>query len=550
VLRWKGAVASRQGEALLALDDPKLRSRLQKLSFLRAGLARLSDALPRSPEGMADWRQGFDQAQAELEDEEVKLARDSAAFRQLRELAQATPQDVARALPAGTAFLDFFQYDHRTRPPKGERQWSVERRLLAFVLVPGREPVCVRLGSADDVRKAVQSWRRAITASRPTDQAGAEVARLVWQPLRQHLRGIGTVLVAPDGVVCGLPFAALPGAKPGSFLVEELTIGYVTSGRHLLERDLDAQQPRGRGLLAVGDLDFGPIDKAPPALPIFAPRSWAPLPGTRPEVEQLVGGFRKAFPDQTSQFLRGRDASNAVIKAQLPPAPGAARWRYLHLATHGYFEPPLPRPQGDLAALRPGAELERFGAEREVRTYGRNPLLRARLVLSRANADPDNGYLTALEVSSLDLRGVELAVLSACDTGLGRVDGGEGVQSLQRGFQMAGAQALVVSQWSVHDAATSVLMEEFYANLWQRKLPKLQALTEAQRTVLRSPARVLQRQKELRALLLKRGVSEELLAERSLGKQAGELPGGGRLEPGGRSPVAWWAAFVLSGDPR
>ncbi len=97
------------------------------------------------------------------------------------------------------------------------------------------------------------------------------------------------------------------------------------------------------------------------------------------------------------------------------------------------------------------------------------------------------------------------------------------MQSLQRGFQMAGSQALLVSQWSVHDAATSVLMEEFYANLWQRQLPKVQALTEAQRTVLRSPARVLARQKELRAALLKRGVSGtergRILRQESLGEE-------------------------------
>src|SRR5262249_57937908 len=143
--------------------------------------------------------------------------------------------------------------------------------LLACVWVRGGEPVCVRLGSADDVGQAVQSWRRAVTAGRPVEKAGADLARLVWQPLRQHLKGIDTLLIAPDGVVCGLPFAALPGAKPGSFLLEELTIGYVTSGRHLLERDLDGQRPRGRGLLAVGDLDFGPLDKTEPALPILAP---------------------------------------------------------------------------------------------------------------------------------------------------------------------------------------------------------------------------------------------------------------------------------------
>src|SRR5262249_40827104 len=156
--------------------------------------------------------------QAELEQAEVQLARDSAAFRQLRDLAQAKPHHVVKALPARTALIDFFQYEHRTPPPKGERKWSVDSRVLAFVLLPSREPVCVPPAHADDIGKAVQSWRAAVTAYRPADQPAADLARLVWQPLRKHLTGIDTVLIAPDGVLCGLPFAALPGKASGSFL--------------------------------------------------------------------------------------------------------------------------------------------------------------------------------------------------------------------------------------------------------------------------------------------------------------------------------------------
>src|SRR5439155_3692898 len=100
-----------------------------------------------------------------------------------------------------------------------------------------------------------------------------------------------------------------------------------------------------------------------------------------------------------------------------------------------------------------------------------------------ANRAPDRGILTAEEVAGLDLRGTELVVLSACDTGLGKEAGGEGVLGLQRAFQGAGARALAASLWKVDDAATSVLMEEFYANLWRKKLPRLEALRQAQRAV-------------------------------------------------------------------
>ena len=126
--------------------------------------------------------------------------------------------------------------------------------------------------------------------------------------------------------------------------------------------------------------------------------------------------------------------------------------------------------------------------------------------------------------------------MSACDTALGRVQSGEGVLGLQRAFHAAGARTLAASLWKVDDAATTLLMEEFYANLWQKKLPRLEALRQAQLTVLNHPERVEERKKELRAELAKRG----------LGMQSVPLPDGGKVQ--NRSHPAWWAAFVLSGD--
>src|SRR5262249_13587911 len=157
-----------------------------------------------------------------------------------------------------------------------------------------------------------------------------------WEPLQKHLGEATTVLVAADGPLSGLPFAALPGSKPGSYLLEEITIGYVTSGRHLLELDADTSRPKSAGLLALGGLSYGKPDQKgdklkPPA---------QDLPGTQVEVERLVQTYRTHFPKEREPLLlRGAAADSGRLKEELTPEKGQPRWRYLHLATHGFFEP-------------------------------------------------------------------------------------------------------------------------------------------------------------------------------------------------------------------
>src|SRR5262249_23663619 len=178
----------------------------------RAGLARLYQQQPANAVQRDDWLKRFREFEARKEQLEVELASASATYRRFRELRSATAEQVAAALPPATALLDFVQYTHFTPPPNGKGPFHKEQRLLAFVITPGLPPASVALGPADAVGEAAQAWRRdLLRAGTDSQPAGAALAQRLWAPLAPVLAGATTVLIAPDGVVCGLPFAALPG---------------------------------------------------------------------------------------------------------------------------------------------------------------------------------------------------------------------------------------------------------------------------------------------------------------------------------------------------
>src|SRR5262249_44970142 len=134
-----------------------------------------------------------------------------------------------------------------------------------------------------------------------------------------------------------------------------------------------------------------------------------------------------------------------------------------------------------------GRKGERVGAA------ARHPLTQTGLVLAGANLKGKagaSGIVTAEALAGLNLNGLELAVLSACETGLGEAASGEGVFGLQRAFHLPGAASVVASLWQVADHAPAALMGLFYHKLWRENQAPLPALREAQLYLYRHPERV------------------------------------------------------------
>jgi CHAT domain-containing protein len=530
VLAWKGAVfaAQRQRRLFARLtggQQPRVSALARELEQVTRRLAVLPH-LSFNARLAGERRGEAGRLTARKEALEGALATLAADFR-----AAHRPPDamaVRESLPEDVALIDFFFYP-RQDPARRDLAARNVDRLTAFVVRRGRPVERLDLGPAAAVLAGVQGWREALGRNPDgLSRAGEMLRRVLWLPLRKHLAGARLVRVSPDGALGRLPLAALPGGQRGTYLLEEVALATLPVPQ-LLPALLGPAAPAGKpNLLAVGNVEFGLAGRTRAAGP-----RWAALPATRLEVAAVQGAFRANFRDGASTVLAGSRASKAAVSAALPGH------RYAHLATHGFFAAGVPSAASEREARLPDhGETGRW-----------HPGLLSGIVLAGASspAEGEDGILTALEVAEMDLSSLELTVLSACETGLGKEAAGEGLLGLQRAFQVAGCRSVVSSLWSVEDAATSVLMERFYRHLWgQEKVSRLEALHRAQLDLLRQPELIRKRARKLREELARRG-EEKLL--RGLGKVMVRLPtGGGKAHP--RADPLYWAAFVLSGDWR
>jgi CHAT domain-containing protein/tetratricopeptide (TPR) repeat protein len=493
---WDRFVAARQEWVDLIVRGAGERTREQHL----AALAAARDASDKAEEGIA--------------------ARSAVLQRERTSRAWGLG-DVRRALPPDAALVAYVQYGKI--PPRvggaqaGHRDGDGDApAYLAFVLT-GRGVTAVPLGSAARLDGLVERWRVAIkggaeagAATSAVRRAGAALRVYAWDPVLSSLGDTRRVFVVPDGSLSLVNFAALPRPAGGYLIEDDRLLVHVLSS----ERDLVAPESTtgGQGLLALGnpayDAPFALAANTSAAAPPvrfrgarpgcagFQTARFAPLATTGAEVAAIAELLRTSEDPRLRDVraLTGADASETAFKTS---APGH---RIVHLATHGFFlngacnTPTAPaRGIGGLAAAAPPpAPSPKAVSESEEVT---DPLLLSGVALAGANrraaalADEDDGILTAEEVASLDLTSVDWAVLSACDTGLGRIQPGEGVQGLSRALRIAGARTAILSLWPVEDVSARDFMTTLYRSRWIDHRPTAEAMREAALTVLRQRRR-------------------------------------------------------------
>ncbi|MPZ45450.1 MAG: CHAT domain-containing protein [Betaproteobacteria bacterium] len=383
---------------------------------------------------------------------------------------------VQGALSERTVLVEYLRWSRFDPVRRGSGTPWREQRYAAMVLRDSGDPCWFDLGEANAIDGAAHELRALLRdLDSDTDAVSAAAADLyerLWGAFDALLAGASLLLVAPDGELNLLPFAIL-GAP---MLAERYVVSHLTSGRELLRSSPPAAADAAVVIVVDPDFDAVDVSGAPvAAASVPSTLRLEPLPGTRDEAEVIAALFPRC------RVLAGADANVSALKAIERPA-------LLHVATHGWFTPAGETPPLlASSSLRVGGEY--LFIERALRPAAANPMLHAGLALAGANRSApgrSSGFVTAAELAALDLRGTELVVLSACDTGLGAIPAGGEFAGLRRAFAIAGAAAQVISLWEVDEDATTALMESFYRRLLDGT-GRAEALQQAQHEIRRRP---------------------------------------------------------------
>ena len=350
-----------------------------------------------------------------------------------------------------------------------------------------------------------------------------ELYDLIWLKLDSLLFGIKTIYYSPVGelnnvafsALCsdgsndritnqtynnrGNPISILPQTytrKCDNYLIDKYELHQLTSTRYIADKNFKNNNPWQTRISLVGGINYNVIPKRIPVnkkkysdfnntLAVNIDRELQRLnqykdkssrmgselvylPGTKEEVRHIDSMLTSH--SWTTKTRTAMDASEQQLKSD---------WELeacgiIHIATHGFSFPEANGDNSDLNFNKPKGLTNSFS---------QNPMVRSGLMLSGSNISwtgssqkmieqtGEDGILTAAEVANMDLSKTKLVVLSACETGLGKIEGSEGTFGLKRGFKLAGVEQIIVSLWSVPDKETMELMTLFYADLTRTQNP-------------------------------------------------------------------------------
>ncbi len=366
-----------------------------------------------------------------------------------------TWNQVQERLKEGEAVIEFFSYSDKAR---GEDQYC------ALILTKtSSRPILYPLCTSTQLEKAIglqSSSNPEIINNIYKAGSGSDLYALVWEPLTKSLTSIYKIYISPTGLLHRVSFHAI--SSENKYLIDAYELLVTNSSGVLIDQNNSNANQQFDNLCMMGGIDYN-LQKNEQDV-------WPYLEGTLTETKEISQIVKSGKRDVT--YLTGQDATETAFKEQ------AINSDVIHIATHGFFFPdPLLVHNYKKENSKTEDEIEFRGKSRaaavSVFTENRDPLMRSGLLFAGANdlwndrkyARRDDGVLTASEVAQMNLAKTKLVVLSACETGLGDINGNEGVYGLQRAFKLSGIHYIIMSLWQVPDKETKEFMVHFYKEL-------------------------------------------------------------------------------------
>ncbi|MGB3345606.1 MAG: CHAT domain-containing tetratricopeptide repeat protein [Aequorivita sp.] len=403
--------------------------------------------------------------QAKAKVAETHLLEKSQDFKELKEGLFASYKDIAKSLKEGEVAIDFTHFNfHREKETDTvyyaayiiKRELTTPKMVLLFT-----EKELLEIADVSTSNPSAINTNYLKRGAEPINNefSNTNLYDLVWEKLIPHLKDIKTVYLSPTGHLSKVSFAAMQD-RTGQYLGEKYQINYMLSLTDLLFEKTDTTPT---SFLLAGGINYDykatnkeaikdTFDFSASARRGLRGNTWTYLEGTKIE-SQKIESLLKAAKKETFYFSEEK-ATEKNIKSALTKSPSV-----FHIATHGFYIP-----------METKREEINFHTE-NVYKANEDPMYRSGLLLAGGNYawenggnpyEEEDGILLAKEISTMNLSKTQLVVLSACETGLGDVNGSEGVMGLQRALKMAGVQYQITTLWQVPDTETVEFMMLFY----------------------------------------------------------------------------------------
>ncbi len=400
--------------------------------------------------------------------EEKNLLRASAFYRDIKTKLNVNFEEVRNHLKPGEAALEYIKAESVALVPKDTVVYT-----YMLILPDEKEPFLFYPFGEKQLQAALKHFAyKTVVNTRGTNEhsdlknnplPGNDVFKLVWQRLEKYLTNTKTIYFSPDGLLNNIAFAAIPIGND-SLLCDKYNLIQLTSTRQVAIEENEKKIPSSVALFGGINYDSQVKDStiATTKQPYYVYQQYRGddldsfnfLPNTLKEVMAIKKDME--LSNKETFLFSGQNATEAAFRNI---AKGNASPGIIHFATHGFTFPD-------------SMQQKNAAADNAFKVAG-NPLLRCGLIMAGGNigwkgknkVNEDDGILTGLEISSASLQNTKLAILSACETGTGELEGSEGVYGLQRAFKLAGVNYVMATLWQVPDKETNEFMQYFYKNL-------------------------------------------------------------------------------------